>query len=273
MGLKVAAGEGLAGRRAMSTAERRHQIIESAAVLFDARGYANTSMEDVALSVSVAKPTLYHYFRSKEEILQSIHEEFIQLLMDRYLSRASRGLQPEELVQGAMKDIFSLMVTHRGYVRVFFEHHRELPSEARRYVAAQRDCYESLVRSAIAAGQARGTFAADVDTKLTSLALFGMCNWAYQWFSVQGQQTADEIAETFWRLLLKGIQPALSLPALQVGAGIVDGTYHRVALSVLIGPGLQRCRAVQEVAVLEYKNLARAQRPVEYPLFRIIGVI
>lgn len=109
-----------------------------------------------------------------------------------------------------MRDIFSLMVTHRGYVRVFFEHHRELPSEARRYVAAQRDCYESLVRSAIAAGQARGTFAADVDTKLTSLALFGMCNWAYQWFNAQGHHTADEIAETFWRLLLKGIQPAAS---------------------------------------------------------------
>ena len=47
---------------------------------------------------------------------------------------------------GAMKDILSLMVTHRGYVRVFFEHHRELPPEAKRYVTAQRDAYESLRR-------------------------------------------------------------------------------------------------------------------------------
>ena len=61
-------------RRAMSKAQRRHQIVESAAMLFDAQGYGNTSMEDVALSVSIAKPTLYHYFRSKEEILRSIHE-------------------------------------------------------------------------------------------------------------------------------------------------------------------------------------------------------
>jgi hypothetical protein len=36
-----------------------HQIVESAAMLFDALGYGNTSMEDVALSVSIAKPTLY----------------------------------------------------------------------------------------------------------------------------------------------------------------------------------------------------------------------
>ena len=141
-------------RRAMSTAQRRHQIVESAAMLFDAQGYGNTSMEDVALAVSIAKPTLYHYFRSKEEILRSIHEEFIQLLTEKYVQRVSTGAEPEELALGAMKDILSLMVTHRGYVRVFFEHHRELPPDAKRYVTAQRDAYESLVQSAIGAGQA-----------------------------------------------------------------------------------------------------------------------
>ena len=193
-------------RRAMSTAQRRHQIVDSAAVLFDAHGYGNTSMEDVVLSVSIAKPTLYHYFRSKEEILRSIHEEFIQLLTEKYLRRVSSGAEPEELVLGAMKDILSLMVTHRGYVRVFFEHHRELPPEAKRYVTSQRDAYESLVQSAISAGQARGIFTDDTDTKLITLALFGMCNWAYQWFDQHGRYTADEIAETYWRLLRHGIQ-------------------------------------------------------------------
>jgi TetR/AcrR family transcriptional regulator, cholesterol catabolism regulator len=193
-------------RRAMSTEERRRQIVETAARLFDAHGYGNTSMEDVALSISIAKPTLYHYFRSKEEILRSIHEEFIQLLIDKYLARVSRGLDPPELVLGAMKDVLSLMATHRGYVRVFFEHHRELPPEAKRYVTAQRDAYESLVRSAIAAGQARGIFSQEIDEKMISLAVFGMCNWAYQWFDEHGRMSADEIAETYWRLLLHGIE-------------------------------------------------------------------
>ena len=158
---------------------------------------------------SQAKPTLYHYFRSKEEILRSIHEEFIQLLTEKYLQRVSTGAEPEELALGAMKDILSLMVTHRGYVRVFFEHHRELPPDAKRYVTAQRDAYESLVQSAIGAGQARGHFTRNADAKLVTLALFGMCNWAYQWFDVRGRYTADEIAETYWRLLLNGIQPAV----------------------------------------------------------------
>src|ERR1700733_13801541 len=197
---------GTSARRAMTTAQRRHQIVDAAARLFDARGYGNTSMEHVAQSVSIAKPTLYHYFRSKEEILRSIHEEFIQLLIDKYLQRVSGGSEPEALILGAMKDILSLMVTHRGYVRVFFEHHRELPPEGKRYVTTQRDAYESLVRSAIAAGQARGMFALDADPRMISLAIFGMCNWAYQWFDPSGHYTADEIAEIYWHLLLKGIE-------------------------------------------------------------------
>jgi AcrR family transcriptional regulator len=194
-----------AQRRAMSTDQRRHQIVAEAARLFDARGYASTTMDDVAASVSIAKGTLYHYFRSKEEVLRSIHEEFCQLLIDKYLARVGQGLEPPELILGAMKDILSLMVTHRGYVRVFFEHHRELPPEAKRYVTAQRDSYESLLRSAIAAGQARGDFSRHIDDRMISLALFGMCNWAYQWFDSGGRLAAEEVAETYWRLILNGI--------------------------------------------------------------------
>jgi hypothetical protein len=41
---------------------------------------------------------------------------------------------------------------------------------------------------------------------MISLAVFGMCNWAYQWFDEQGRLSADEIAETYWRLLLNGIE-------------------------------------------------------------------
>ena len=55
-----------------------------------------------------------------------------------------------------MTDIFGLMETHRGYVRVFFEHYRELPDEARREIRVKRDRYEGLIRDAVARGSRRG---------------------------------------------------------------------------------------------------------------------
>ena len=68
----------------MSPAERRQQIISLAAGLFDQSGYSSTTMDDIAREVGVAKPTLYHYFPSKDDILHAIHEEFIDLLMSRH---------------------------------------------------------------------------------------------------------------------------------------------------------------------------------------------
>src|SRR6516165_1267228 len=80
---EAAAGSDRAQRRQRSLADRKHEIVTAAASVFDRDGYGSTSMDDIARTVGIAKPTLYHYFSSKDEILTSIHEEFIDLLLDR----------------------------------------------------------------------------------------------------------------------------------------------------------------------------------------------
>ena len=188
----------------MSPAERRQQIISLAAGLFDKSGYTNTTMDDIAREVGVAKPTLYHYFPSKDDILHAIHEEFIDLLISRHEARAGTGLRPEQLLLEAMADILELMETHRGHVRVFFEHHRELPAEARGPIRVKRDRYEKIVEDLIGEGMDRGVFR-ETDRHLATLATFGMCNWAYQWYRPGGALRSREIAYQFWNLLVYGL--------------------------------------------------------------------
>ena len=56
-----------------------------------------------------------------------------------------------------MTDIPGLMQTQRGHVRVYFEHHRELPQNVRKEISAKRERHEGLVREALQAGsRARG---------------------------------------------------------------------------------------------------------------------
>jgi len=71
-----------------------------------------------------------------------------------------------------------LMETHRGHVRVFFEHHRELPAEARGPIRLKRGRYEKIVEGLIGEGIELGVFRA-TDPHMAALATFGMCNWAY----------------------------------------------------------------------------------------------
>ena len=188
----------------MSPTERRQQIISLAAGLFEESGYASTTMDDIAREVGVAKPTLYHYFPSKDDILHAIHEEFIDLLMSRHEARSGTGLRPEQLLLEAMADILELMETHRGHVRVFFEHHRELPAEARGPIRVKRDRYEKIVEDLIGEGMEMGVLR-QTDRHLATLATFGMCNWAYQWYRPGGPLRSREIAYQFWSYLIYGL--------------------------------------------------------------------
>ena len=73
---------------------RRAEIITLAAQLFDQHGYSSVSMEQIAVAAGMAKPTLYHYFRGKDEILRGIHETFIDVLLERYDQRQQLRLSP-----------------------------------------------------------------------------------------------------------------------------------------------------------------------------------
>lgn len=184
--------------------DRRAEIAERAARLFDRQGFHQTTMEDIAVDVGIKKPTLYHYVNSKDEILYLIHEEFLGLLFDGQRERESLGLPCDENLRLSMRDILHLMVSHRSHVRVFFEHYRELSSRYQELIKPKRDEYYRLIVGFIRDGVSVGCYR-DVDPELAALAMFGMCNWAYTWFNESGAISADDVADNFWTWLTSGI--------------------------------------------------------------------
>lgn len=182
-----------------------NQIVLRSASLFDSRGFHQTSMADIAEDVGIKKPTLYHYVTSKEEILFLIHQEFVDLLFAAQMRREESGGTPDQLLLGAMTDILSLMRTHRSHVRVFFEHHRELPERYASTITERRDAYFDVICSIISKGNEQGCFTVP-DVRLFALAIFGMCNWAYTWYQVDGNMSTEEIGAQFWGWLANGIR-------------------------------------------------------------------
>jgi AcrR family transcriptional regulator len=187
---------------------RRADLIRRAAELFDTDGYHLTSMGEIAEAVGVSKPTLYHYVASKDEILLEIHEQFIDPLIERQERRRQTALGAEQLILELIGDILEVIDAYRGHVRVFFEHHRELPPEPRAAIMAKRERYQELVEDVIRGGIDEGVFR-PVDVELAALALFGMCNWAYQWYRPDGPMRSREIAYVFWDLLVHGLAAPL----------------------------------------------------------------
>jgi TetR/AcrR family transcriptional regulator, cholesterol catabolism regulator len=183
---------------------QRQRILREAASLFDLGGYHNTSMEDIASRIGLRKPTLYHYFKSKEDILFGIHDAFIDRLIERQQARQSIAMEGRQQLLEIIMDMLQVIDEQRGEVRAFFEFYRELSPDRRESIARKRDEYEGFVEGVIREGVATGEFR-DVDPRLAALSLFGMVNWSYQWFQPGGRLGPRELAYVMWDLFVKGI--------------------------------------------------------------------
>jgi AcrR family transcriptional regulator len=205
--------------RRPSGEERRREIVAKAAALFDQEGYYTTNMTTVAHAAGIEKPTLYHYFSGKDAILFAIHEEFIDPLIERQEARVGTGISATEALRAIIGDILSYLDSHRGHVRVFFEYQRELSPVERTSIAERRDHYAALVRAELERGVATGELRR-VDPWLATLALFGVCNWAYQWYRPDGPLSSRDLADAFWDILFGGLDAhAADVPHLRAVGG------------------------------------------------------
>jgi AcrR family transcriptional regulator len=175
----------------LAAEQRIRQIVNEAAKLFDQVGYHSANMEMVAKATNLRKPTLYHYIKSKEEILLRIHQILIDDLGSKHAERVAAGLGREDLLLGIVTDILTAIAENRGYVRAFLEHYRELDPAIRQQISGKRQAYFKCITDLVEDGVASGDYYSD-DVTLSSLFLLGQVNWAYQWY-VPGSSPAPAV--------------------------------------------------------------------------------
>jgi AcrR family transcriptional regulator len=184
---------------------RREEIFEAAARMFNQKGYAATSIQDVADAVGILKGSLYYYIDSKEDLLFQIIEDVHQVSINRL--EQLRSLEGSALVRLRAVIEGHVLNNARNVVKtgVFFSDFRSLSEERRARIVAERDLYDAFVRELIRQGQEEGVIYADVDPKLTAMAVLGMMNWLYQWYRPDGERSPEEIAREMANLVLAGI--------------------------------------------------------------------
>lgn len=192
--------------------KRRREIANAAARVFNRIGFTNATMSQVAESAGMAKASLYHYFDSKGAILAYLHTAFMGLLLEKTRARLDVGAKGMDVVRGIVLDILELMDTHPGHVRVFVEHFGELPQDDMASHIAKRGEYQQMLVSALEEAVSSGEIR-KVDPGLTSLAIFGMCNWAYQWYRPRGRYEPKQIANHFTALIEHGLQLPVAVEA------------------------------------------------------------
>ena len=178
---------------------QRTRILAESARIFRDRGYSQTSMEDLATALGVTKAAIYYYYKRKEEILFDICDQALEFAYETTIvTDSSMGAKErlERFVRGGVASIAENMAV---FAVLFQETSLRKEARARRIVSRQRK-FEIAVQDIFEDGIKEGTFRADLDPRLASLAVLGMCNWVYRWYNHE-HYDVETIGEEFLKMI------------------------------------------------------------------------
>ncbi len=183
---------------ARNKATSRQRIVEEAARLFELRGYHETTIDDIAASVGVAKPTIYRYVRSKQQVLEEIFERLVTRLR-RDLERVASIHDPQSQLRELVRSSVVAVADLRPHFTIFFYEDRELPTRSRRRFRQYARGINETVATILERCQRAGVLRQDVQPKLAALFLLGMITSMARWFDPSGPLNADQMADQVLR--------------------------------------------------------------------------
>jgi AcrR family transcriptional regulator len=202
--LQASASPWEGGRRPREHALKREAVILAAARAFAERGYHNTSLDDLAASLKVTKPTLYLYVPNKEAILFECFRaglEQIQGSLDE--SEAGEGPARERLF-AFIRGYASAIVGDFGWCMLRAED-QHLGAAMSRRIKLLKAGIDRRMRALIEAGVQDGSIRS-CDTKMTAFALAGALNWMGHLYREDASLKPHEIADRFIDVFNRGLR-------------------------------------------------------------------
>ena len=185
---------------------KRHALLVAAVRMFNERGFHATSLDDVAASLGVTKPVVYHYLGNKDQVLF----ECVRLGLARLREAADTARQRPgsglDRLKYFLRDYAEANMADFSRCVIRTADEALSPESAARFRALRREvdtAMRNMIAEAAADGSARVT-----DVWLTAFTFAGALNWPARWHRDGGERSAAAIAEDMVDLLVSGIAPA-----------------------------------------------------------------
>jgi AcrR family transcriptional regulator len=176
------------------------RIMTAALRLFTRKGFQAVGIRDIAQEAGISTATLYHYMRTKEDLLLALMSDRLHRIT-KAAQLAIQDVEEPEAQLGAL--VRTHVICHALYPsHVVDDELRSLSSRSRRSVVALRDRYENIWREILERGNRRGGPFKIPDPRFARLALMGMCNGVNRWYSGKGPAKVDVVADGFADLAL-----------------------------------------------------------------------
>ena len=175
--------------RSVAPEDRRRRIIDAAVRVFAEKGFHTSRVSEVSAEAGVAHGLLYHYFRSKDELLETIFRETWRALLDALREVEESGEPAREQLRKVAAIVLRTWTREPDLVRVLVREVTRSP-HVQREVGEIAQAFAAIERI-VAAGQQRGELRPGLEPRLAAVVLYGaleeiLTGW------VLGQLPGDE---------------------------------------------------------------------------------
>ena len=193
----------------------RQRILDAAARTFRDKGYAGTTLNDIAVAAELRAGSIYYHFDSKERLLEEVLDIGIARVaaaVERVVEALPPETSPTERIRHGIEAHLHSLLYHGEYTSASFRIFWQTPPDVRTRILSRRRDYADYWRHMLQEARAAGEIHPDRDLGLARMFLFGALNWSVEWYDPRKRPLDDfarEAADTF----LHGI---LTLPGKQV---------------------------------------------------------
>jgi AcrR family transcriptional regulator len=189
-----------------SPLSRRDELLELAATMFAERGLRATTVRDIADSAGILSGSLYHHFKSKEEMVDEVLRGFLDWLFARYQEIIDTEPNPLERLKGLFMASFEAIEDRHAQVVIYQDEAKRLSDQARfSYVDERNKEQRKMWMDVLNQGIEEGYLRPDLDVDLVYRFIRDTTWVSVRWYQPGGPLTAEQVGRQYLAIVLGGI--------------------------------------------------------------------
>lgn len=192
-------------RRHRDRAIKRDAVIRAAARAFNQHGFHYTSLDDIAATLGVSKPTIYYYVESKEQLLFECFQAGLEVIRKGLREVEDSPLPARERLNEVVRHYVAAVASEFGWCLVRAED-QDLGPQLSAHIRALKAEIDRGMRRLLEAGIQDGSIE-PCNTKMTAFAMAGALNWIAHWYRENQPMTPAELAAEFVTVFETGLLP------------------------------------------------------------------
>jgi AcrR family transcriptional regulator len=187
---------------------KKEKILGAAARIFWSKGYAETTLSDIATEADTLAGSLYYHFSSKDAIVEEVlnlgTSRVAQQVMDR-VEQLPHDLGKTERLKAALRLHLLLSMERDDFALAYWKIIDQVPADLRARHAQQPRAYGRFFELLFKEAQDAGELRTDIDARMATLLILGSTLYAIDWFDQGGRYSVGDLADMLLAMTFEGV--------------------------------------------------------------------